>query len=82
MDAIQVLYGERVGDKKHIIFHQSFGYTFKQVKTEEDIENCITEVEAFLREVLKTKTYENPLYRPYKAMKARSSESKGETGKE
>lgn len=76
MDAIQVLYGERVGDKKHIIFHQSFGYAFKQVKTEEDIENCIIEVEAFLREVLKTKTYENPLYRPYKAMKARSSGDK------
>lgn len=66
MDVIQVLYGERVGDKKHIIFHQSFGYTFSEDMPEEDVEGCIIEVEAFLREVLKPKTYKNPLYEPYK----------------
>lgn len=66
MNTILVLFGERVGDKKHILFHQSFGYTFREDMTKEDIENCITEVEGFLREVLTTKKFDNPLYRPYR----------------
>lgn len=66
MNFIMVLYGEIIGDSKHMVFSQSYMRKIGEEHTEELVSDTVIEAAAFIEEVLKPVSYRNPFCETYK----------------